>query len=451
MLNRSLSLWQLVLIGMVIVQPTAPMGIYGVISNTAHGHVVTAILIAMAAMLFTAVSYGRMARLYPSAGSAYVYVRQEIHPALGFVVGWALLLDYLLNPLVCTAFCAKAMTNIVPGVPYYAWVPAFVGLFTLLNLRGVQTSARLSGAMCGVLLLVVVVFLAFVWHRVAGAGHDAAFFWRPFHDPASFRPDRVLAGASVAVLTYIGFDAVSTLSEEARDPRRAVMRAIMLVCLTTGLLSGLEVYAAQLVWGSAPFPAGNVESAFAMVAGRLGGVALFQMINVALLVATVGSGLGSQLAAGRLLYSMGRAGALPRRFFGTLDPVHRIPRNNILAVGAVTVAGAEMMEAFAGRLGGDAFEIGAQALNFGAFVAFMGVNAAAFAAYAIRQRRRSPGFVLTPLAGFAICAFVWAHLNRTALIVGGSWLAWGVVYGGWRTLAARGRTGLGDMAVPEAE
>ena len=117
-LKRTLGLWNLIIIGMVIIQPTAPMGIYGVISNKAHGHVVTTILIAMIAMLFTAISYGRMARVYPSAGSAYTYVGQEMHSALGYVVGWGMVMDYLLNPLICTAFCAKAAMNILPGLSF---------------------------------------------------------------------------------------------------------------------------------------------------------------------------------------------------------------------------------------------------------------------------------------------------------------------------------------------
>ena len=122
-LNRTLGLWNLIIIGMVIIQPTAPMGIYGVISNKAHGHVVTTILIAMVAMLFTAISYGRMARVYPSAGSAYTYVGQEMHSALGYIVGWGMVMDYLLNPLICTAFCAKAAMNILPGpLLFYVWI-----------------------------------------------------------------------------------------------------------------------------------------------------------------------------------------------------------------------------------------------------------------------------------------------------------------------------------------
>src|ERR1700757_1945327 len=167
-LKRSLKLWHLIVYGIIIIQPTAPMGIYGVVSNEARGHVVTTILIAMVAMLFTAISYGRMARVYPSAGSAYTYVGQEMHASLGYVVGWGMVMDYLLNPLICTAFCAKAAMNILPGLPYYVWIVIFAAFFTWVNLRGIKTSARLNEALCAGMVIVVVLFLGCVvrtlWH-----------------------------------------------------------------------------------------------------------------------------------------------------------------------------------------------------------------------------------------------------------------------------------------------
>ena len=146
-LQRSLKLWHLVVYGIVIIQPTAPMGIYGVVSNVARGHVVTTILIAMVAMLFTAVSYGRMARIYPSAGSAYTYVGRELNPIAGYVVGWSMLMDYVLNPIICAIWCSAAARNILPQIPYAAWALAFVLLFTLLNLRGVKASGRVNAVL----------------------------------------------------------------------------------------------------------------------------------------------------------------------------------------------------------------------------------------------------------------------------------------------------------------
>jgi len=436
-LRRALTLWSLVIIGMVMVQPTAPMGIYGVISNKAHGHVVTTILIAMIAMLLTAISYGRMARVYPSAGSAYTYVGQEIHPALGYVVGWSMVLDYVLGPLICIAFCAKAAMNILPGLSFYAWILLFAALFTWLNLRGIRTSARLNEALCAGMVIVVIIFLASVGRTLWTIHADPTFFARPFYDHAEFHWPDIFAGTSVAVLTYIGFDAVSTLSEEVENPRRNILLATVLVCLITGFLSALEVYAAQLVWGAKPFPSDQVESAFALVARQAGGVILFQIVNFTLLVANMGSGMGSQLAAGRLLYGMGRGNALPRGFFGAIDPKHRVPRNNIVLVGVLVLAGAAGLEFFAMRLGGGAYEIGAQALNFGAFIGFMGVNAASCIYLWRTDKVRNPMILAVPGLGFLVCGFIWIHLSRPALLLGTFWMTAGILYGAFRTRGFR--------------
>ena len=446
-LNRALSLWSLVIIGMVMVQPTAPMGIYGVISNKAHGHVVTTILFAMIAMLFTAISYGRMARVYPSAGSAYTYVAREIHPLLGYIVGWSMVLDYILGPLICIAFCAKAAMNILPGMSFYVWIVIFAAIFTWLNLRGIRTSAKLNEGLCAGMIVVVILFLAStaraLWHLHTGPG----FYTNPFYEPATFQWQSIFAGTSVAVLTYIGFDAVSTFSEEVENPRRNILLATVLVCLITGVLSALEVYAAQLIWGSKPFPSDQVESAFAIVSRQVGGAILFQVVNFILLVANLGSGMGSQLAAGRLLYGMGRGNALPRSFFGAIEPKHRIPRNNILRVGLLALAGAGSLEFFANRLGGGAYEIGAQALNFGAFIGFMGVNGASLI-YMIRQKTANPLTAAVPVLGILICGFIWVHLSRPALELGAAWMAAGILYGAIRMRGAS-RNGVQFEIPPE--
>ena len=448
-LRRALTLWNLIFIGMVIIQPTAPMGIYGVISNTAHGHVVTTILIAMVAMLFTAISYGRMARIYPSAGSAYTYVGREIHPALGYITGWSMVMDYLLNPLICTAFSAKAAMNIVPGLPFYAWLLVFAVFFTWVNLHGIRTSARLNEILCVAMVLVVILFFGAVVNFIWRMQHDAGFFLRPFYEAKNFHSNSIFAGTSVAVLTYIGFDAISTLSEEAENPRRNVLLATVLVCLIAGVLSGLEVYAAQLVWGSKPFPAEQVESAFAMVSRQVGGFLLFQVMNFTLLIANMGTAIASQLAAGRLLYGMGQGNALPKSFFGVIEPRHRVPRNGIVLVGGLALIGAATMEFFSDRLGGSAYAVGAQALNFGAFIAFMGVNAASFVHYWWRGKSRTLSHFLVPVLGFLICGFIWIHLSRAAMILGAVWMTAGILYGAIRT---RGfRADLVNFEIPPEE
>jgi amino acid transporter len=448
-LRRALGLWNLIFIGMVIIQPTAPMGIYGVISNTAHGHVVTTVLIAMVAMLFTAISYGRMARVYPSAGSAYTYVGQEIHPGLGFITGWSMVMDYLLNPLICTAFSAKAAMNIIPGLPFYAWLVVFAAFFTWVNLHGIKTSARLNEILCIAMILVVIVFFGAVVNVLWRVHHDPGFFLKPFYDPPNFKSQTIFAGTSVAVLTYIGFDAISTLSEEAENPRRNILLATVLVCVFAGILSGLEVYAAQLVWGSKPFAPDRVESAFALISQQVGGLLLFQVMNFTLLVANAATAIAAQLAAGRLLYGMGQGNAIPKSFFGAIEPKHRVPRNGIVLVGVFALIGAAALEFFSGTTGGSAYAVGAQALNFGAFISFMGVNAASFTHYWWRGNNRSWSNLVVPVLGFVICGFIWFHLSRAAMVLGAVWMALGIIYGAIRT---RGfRTGLVRFDPPSEE
>jgi putrescine importer len=423
-LRRVLGLWDLIIIGIVIIQPIAPMGIYGVISNEARGHVVTTILIAMVAMLFTAVSYGKMARAYPSAGSAYTYVGQEIRPSLGYVTGWAMVMDYILNPLICTIICSKLTQNILPFMPYWILAIGFAGAFTLLNLRGVKTSARINDVLAAGMSIVVVIFFVFVVRFIWGLHeYGPGFFTQPFYNPATFSFGGVFRGTSIAVLTYIGFDAISTFSEEVENPRRNIMLATVLVCLITGVLASLEVYAAQLVWGAKPFAADKVESAFPLVARQAGGWFLFQLINFTILIANVGSGLGSQLGAARLLYGMGRSDGIPKKFFGFLDPKNHIPRNNVIFVGAVALVGAFLIS----------YDQGAELLNFGALLAFMGVNAAAFVRYFLRAKEKRWFDFVSPLLGFLICLFIWRNLSSKAMLLGAVWMAVGIGYGAIKT------------------
>jgi amino acid transporter len=422
-LRRALSLWDLILYGLIVIQPTAPMPVYGVMSVRAHGHAVTTVLIAMVAMLFTALSYGRMARVYPSAGSAFTYVGQEIHPVLGYITGWGMVMDYILNPLICTILCSKFALNFAPEVPYFAWVLIFVALFTFLNLQGIKTSAKINTTMAAAMGVVIVIFLIAAARYVGLIPHDGVhFFTRPFYDPSTFSTHAVLGGTSLAVLTYIGFDGISTLSEEAKDPRRNILLATVLVCLITGLLASIEVYAAQLVWPtSQAFP--DVDTAFVHVAGRAAGHWLFTLINITLLVATVGSGMGAQLGAARLLYGMGRSNAIPAKFFGAIDPKRHIPRNNVLFVGVIALIGAMLIS----------FERGAELLNFGALLAFMGVNAAAFFHYYLHERKRTVFNFFMPVAGFLICLLLWLSLSWHAKLLGVIWMAVGIAYGAYNT------------------
>jgi putrescine importer len=418
-LRRTLKLHHLILYGIIIIQPTAPMSIYGVVSNAARGHVVTTILIAMVAMLFTAISYGRMARVYPSAGSAYTYVGREIHPLAGYVVGWSMLMDYMLNPIICAIWCSAAAQNILPQIPYAAWAVAFVLTFTVFNLRGVQTSSRVNALLALGMGIVVVIFLACAIRYIALVARPVGGEWLlPFYDPATFAPGRLFHGTSIAVLTYIGFDGISTMSEEVENPRRNILLATVFTCLVIGILSAIEVYAAQLAWPArTPFSAAMVDTAYVQIALRVGGKLLFQLLNATLLVANMGSGMAAQFGAARLLYGMGREDALPKRFFGTVSSKTGVPRNNVLLLGALTLLGAFLLT----------YEKGAELLNFGAFIAFIGVNAAALIHYKFRSQEKVVLPVLAPLCGLVVCTFIWFNLNRDAKVLGTAWILVGLL------------------------
>src|SRR3989441_2428241 len=388
-LRRTLTLWDLILYGVIVIQPVAPMSLFGVLSQRGHGHVVTTILIAMVAMLFTAISYGRMARAYPSAGSAFTYVGQEINPALGYVTGWSMVMDYMLNPMICIIWISQQAHVFAPGVPYGAWAVFFALVFTGLNIQGVKTSARVNAGLAAAMGVVIAIFFVAAARYIFGNAHDGAgFFTRPFYDPQMWNAKAVLGGTSIAVLTYIGFDGISTLSEEAENPRRNILLATVLTCVVIGILSALEVYAAQLVWSaSQPYP--NVDTAFTFVAGRAW-QPLFAVVGFTLVVANFGSGMGAQLGAARLLYGMGRSNALPKSFFGAVDPKRHVPRNNVLFIGVIVLIGSFFLT----------YGRGIELLNFGALIAFMGVNASSFVHYFVRADEKKVANFVSPVLGF---------------------------------------------------
>ena len=361
-------------------------------------------------------------------------------------------MDYILNPLICTIWCAKAMADLLTGtryqIPYpgLLWPLIFAGLFTALNLRGVQTSARINKTLCAIMGAVI---LAFFWYTIRYIFHlpqyPEAYFLRPFYNPQTFTVSRVFHGTSVAVLTYIGFDGISTLSEEVENPKRNIFLATVLVCVITGFLASAEVYGAQLLslqrFGRDfnVFSQFGDENVFSHVAGIAGGVLMTKAISITLLIATVGSGMGSQLGAARLLYGMGRSDAIPKKFFGAIHPRTRIPANNVIFVGVIALIGAFLIS----------YDNGAELLNFGALIAFMGVNLASLTHYYIRGADRALGQLIPPVLGFFICLFIWIHLSHLALIAGSIWMAVGIAYGAWKTRGFQGN--LVNFDVPPEE
>jgi putrescine importer len=420
-LKRVLSAWDLVLYGIVAVTPCAPATVYGLAERMTYGHSIVAILASMLAMVLTAVSYGRMAALYPSAGSVYTYAGRGLHPYVGFASGWAMLLEYGVNPLFSVMYATLAIREAAPHFPFVVSAAVLAGGITVLNLRGVRYTARanevLTFFMFLVLMAYVVLAVRFVWlHQ----GPTHLFSVQPFYSPGTIHWGAMARGTSFAALTYLGFDAVTTLAEDVKNPKRNVMLSAVVVVVFTGVFGGLLVYLAQIVWPDyTSFQ--NIETAFVEVTRRIGGPVLFESTAALIVIANIGGAITTQVAAARLLFGMGRDNVIPRRFFGYLSPRTNAPSRNILLIGIVAFVGSLFMN----------YEITAEILNFGAFLVFMGVNLSVFWQFWVRSveghRREFFWDLLLPGLGFVFCTIIWVGLGGPAMIAGGIWFAVGIV------------------------
>jgi amino acid transporter len=382
----------------------------------------------MVPMLITAFSYGRMAAVYPSAGSAYTYVGKGLNVYLGFLVGWAVLLDYILTPLVNGIWVAVAIhSRYIPQIPY-AVAMLFVVVFMIApNLRGIKASAYtdkiLFVSMCSITLIFIVLATRFLFHD---QGWGGLLSTQPFYNPRTFSTHTVWTATSYAALTYIGFEGVTTLTEDVVNPKRNVLLAIVLVCLFTGLFGGFLAYLGQRVWPDwRTLP--NLETAFMDVCQRVGGRGLFHGMGFSILLAELGGGLAGVVGAARLLFGMGRDNVLPRRIFAHLSPGTNTPTYNILIIGAIVYVGALALQHV-----GNAFEHAGELLNFGAFFAYMNVNLAAFWQFAFVRPHRSKVRAIVDsslsLSGAVFCGVIWWNLDNVAKIIGGIWFVLGAAY-----------------------
>jgi putrescine importer len=418
-LRRVLTLWDLIFYGIVAVTPSAPATVYGLAETQSGGYVVVTILAAMVAMVLTAVSYGRMAALYPSAGSAYAYVSRGIHPYLGFVAGWAMLLDYMLTPLFCTLYGTLSLQRALPMMPFPLGALVFAGGITLLNLRGIRSTALANQVLLALMAIVLLSFIVLAIRYIAiRHGFWGVFSIQPFYRPGTFHIRKIASATSFAALTYLGFDAVTTMAEDVKNPRRNVLIAAVSVCLFTGLFGGLLVYLGHLVWPNyTTFT--NIDTAFVDVTGRVGGVVLFKATAVLLLVANIGAMLAGQVGAARLLFGMGRENVIPSRYFARLHPIRNTPDINIILLGIVAFVGAQVIS----------YELAAELLNFGAFLGFMGVNLAVIWKFWVHRAdgggRNFFLDLLVPALGFLFCTAIWVGLNNPAKIAGCLWLVVG--------------------------
>ena len=426
-LKRVLSLWDLIYYGVILTSPIAAVPLFGEAQVLSHGHTVSTLLLAMLAMSVTAVSFGRMASVYPSTGSVYTYVSRGLNPHVGFIVGWAMFLEYLFQPIQNALYAALTIQRMAPRIPFALLAAISVGVITLMTVQGIKFTARTNEVLLGFMVLVTAVFLVEAFRFIVLHQKFAGLFaMQPIYNPATFNLRALAAGTSLAALVFIGFDGVSILAEEVKNPKRNVLLASVLVCVFTGLFSGLQVYLAQRVWPDYT-TLQNPETAFMDVARMASGPLLFTAYGVMLLVSSIACGLAGHVGAARLLYSMGRDDVLPKRVFGYLSPKKSNPIYNIWIVGILAYIGVVTIP----------WERAAEITTFGALLAFMAVNLVALLHFWF-----SPGAVghrnffvdaFVPGFGFVFCFVLLISLQPWTKYAGLLWLGAGLAYSAYKT------------------
>lgn len=418
-LQRTLSRKDLIVYGLAILTPTAVYAVYGVVRQASNGHTALSYLAAMFAMLFTAASYGKMAVAYPVAGSTYSYARRALHPAVGFLAGWAMILDYVLVPLLSSIFVSLTAHRLAPGVPFAVWAFLFCAVITVVNILGMKVTKRANEIMLFLMCLSAVWFIgAAVLH---GGSPPGLLRSSAVYNPETFAMRPLLLGAGIATLSYLGFDAVSTLAEEANTPEADIGFATVFVCVLQTVICFVVAYLATIVWPAAQ-PFADVETAILDISRLTGGETLFGFNTFVVLVAGLASSLASVAGASRMLYGMGRDRMLPPALFAHLSERYATPVRSIVLMGVLSFAGSLVIS----------FQQVVELVNFGAFAGFVLVNCSVVAHYYIARRERSGRQFFTnlvfPVLGAAVCISVWLSLSPDAKTAGFAWLGVGLAY-----------------------
>ncbi|TDL74104.1 APC family permease [Rhodococcus qingshengii] len=407
--------------GLAYMTPMVVFDTFGIVSGETNGHVPAAYVIALIGMLFTAVSYGKLVRVFPQAGSAYTYTQKAMNRHLGFLVGWSSLLDYLFLPMVNALLTKLYLNALFPSVPDFIWVLVFVGIVTFLNLRSVNVLANFNTLFVLVQILIMVVFIILVIKGLnAGEGTGTVFSMQPFFVEGMNLPI-LITGATILCFSFLGFDAVTTLSEETPNPEKTIPKAILLTALWGGVIFITTSFFIQSF-----FPDNSrfidSEAALPEIALYVGGK-LFQSIFLCTtFVNTLASGLASHASVSRLLYVMGRDKVFPEKWFGYVHPKWRTPAINVLIVGVISLSAWFFDLVTATSL-----------INFGALMAFTFVNLSVISHFAVREKmHRTPkgffDYVIMPLLGAGAVAILWINLELSSLIMGAGWFLIGLVY-----------------------
>ncbi|WP_030435780.1 APC family permease [Actinoplanes subtropicus] len=425
-LSRSLSFADLLIYGLIFMVPIAPFGIFGSVYSGSGGMVALAYVIGMVAMMFTALSYAQMVRAFPMAGSVYSYAGRGIAPPVGFLAGWVILLDYVLVPGLLYLVASVAMHSLVPGIPVWLWLVAFVLLNTLVNYLGIQMTARVNKLMLIAELIVLAIFLLVGLYALFAGKVHVGNAWAPLYNADTFQWSVVFGAVSIAVLSFLGFDGISMLAEESREDARQIGRAMVGALLLAGTLFVVQTWVAALLVPDAPGLLKNGDpagTAFYDAARAAGGGWLASLTALATAIAWgFANSLVAQAATSRLLYAMARDRQMPA-FLARINEKHKVPANATLLVAAVSLALGLYM-----ATRDDGISLLSTLVNFGAMTAFLALHVAVVVHYVVRRHSRDwLRHLAVPVIGFLILLYVVINANIAAQRLGFIWLGIGVL------------------------
>ena len=418
-LKRTMKLHHLVIFGVAFLTPMIAYTIYGVIATASHGVESGSICFAVIAMLFTALSYGHMAKAFPAAGSTYTYTRKAINDKLGVVAGWIVLLGYVFFPMAIWLIGASYFSAAVPAVPSWVWLIGFIVVTSLINIVGVEVGSKINFIMVSIQVVIIVAFLIFTIKAITeGMGEGTLASFSPFYNP-DIDFSYTVAGAAAACYCFLGFDALTTFTEDTIDPTKNIPRSIILTLLVCGAIFLVVTYFTHLVHPSFDYP--NPDNAAYDIAKQVAPSIFGGIFLIGTIAGQFAAGLSAQASGARLLYAMGRDGVLPKKFFGNLNHKTQTPVNAIIltGVGALFAVFLDVTKATA-------------YINFGGFVAFFFVNISVIVYYFVKQKQRSvKGFFLYlvfPVLGALLCLYLLVHLDKIAIILGCAWTVAGIIY-----------------------
>lgn len=421
-LAKSLSLSSVVLFGLAFMALTTVFSTYGIASEISRGMIVGSYILALFVMLFTAYSYGVMAKRYPVAGSAYSYVQRAINPNLGFLSGWSIMMDYLFIPMVNFMLFGIFFHDAFPMIPEWLFIIGLLSLVTFINLKGIKLAVTTNLIIVIASILFAVIFsLSSIYSVESGIGTGIIFgnmdpvINFSVEDPFKY----IIAGASLLCFSFLGFDSVTTFSEEVENPEKTIPKAIFLVTLIGGILFITVSYFAYQVWPNYTlFP--DLDAASAEVIQVVGGKFLYSIFLTIFALSIIGSALSSQASGARILFAMGRDGQLPKKFFGRLHPKYKTPTFNILLIGAISISATFL------SLG-----LIASFINFGAFISFILVNISViFIFFKEKERNKKNAFLffILPAIGAILDFWLFINLDPYSLLLGFVWFVLGIIY-----------------------